>query len=134
MSTTVPLRRDERAFRGWRRVTFGARRRVARLDATHAVAKQRACRGTSPEVVTIGIPLPSSAPLERVPSPYATSLCQTQVSRLQEMLEAKQLQLRAVLSGGAGGETGPSPEERQLEQQREEYGRRGIRYARLLLS
>lgn len=51
-----------------------------------------------------------------------------QVSRLQEMLEAKQLQLREVLSGGGEGKTGPTPEERQLEQQREEYGRRGIRY------
>ena len=50
-----------------------------------------------------------------------------QVSRLQEMLEAKQLQLREVLSGGGGDEKGPTPEERQLLQQREEYGRRGIR-------
>ncbi|CBJ27270.1 conserved unknown protein [Ectocarpus siliculosus] len=49
-----------------------------------------------------------------------------QVSRLQEMLEAKQLQLRDVLSGGGEGKTGPTPEERQLEQQKEEYGRRGI--------
>ncbi|CAB1121283.1 unnamed protein product [Ectocarpus sp. CCAP 1310/34] len=52
-----------------------------------------------------------------------------QVSRLQEMLEAKQLQLRNVLSGGGEGKTGPTPEERQLEQQKEEYGRRGIRQA-----
>lgn len=51
-----------------------------------------------------------------------------QVSRLQEMLEAKQLQLRKVLSGGGEGKTGPTAEEKQLEQQREEYGRRGIRY------
>lgn len=43
------------------------------------------------------------------------------------MLEAKQKQLREVLSGGEGGQKGPTPEERQLEQQREEYGRRGIR-------
>lgn len=50
-----------------------------------------------------------------------------QVSRLQEMLEAKQLQLRKVLSGGGEGKTGPTAEEKQLEQQREEYGRRGIR-------
>eukprot|EP00903_Cladosiphon_okamuranus_P005356 g5351.t1 len=49
-----------------------------------------------------------------------------QVSRLQEMLQAKQLQLREVLSGGGEGNAGPTPEERQLEQQREEYGRRGI--------
>ncbi|CAM9270968.1 unnamed protein product, partial [Hapterophycus canaliculatus] len=49
-----------------------------------------------------------------------------QVSRLQEMLQAKQLQLREVLSGGGEGKSGPTPEERQLEQQREEYGRRGI--------
>lgn len=45
------------------------------------------------------------------------------------MLEAKQLQLRDVLSGGGEGKTGPTPEERQLEQQKEEYGRRGIRQA-----
>lgn len=43
------------------------------------------------------------------------------------MLQAKQLQLRDVLSGGGEGNAGPTPEERQLEQQREEYGRRGIR-------
>ncbi|CAM9275513.1 unnamed protein product [Scytosiphon promiscuus] len=49
-----------------------------------------------------------------------------QVSRLQEMLQAKQLQLREVLSGGGEGKSGPTPEERQLEQQKEEYGRRGI--------
>lgn len=39
------------------------------------------------------------------------------------------MQLREVLSGGGGGQKGPTPEERQLEQQREEYGRRGIRYS-----
>lgn len=38
------------------------------------------------------------------------------------------MQLREVLSGGGEGQAGPTPEERQLEQQREEYGRRGIRY------
>ncbi len=43
------------------------------------------------------------------------------------MLQAKQMQLREVLSGGGEGKAGPTPEERQLEQQREEYGRRGIR-------
>lgn len=43
------------------------------------------------------------------------------------MLQAKQLQLREVLSGGGEGNAGPTPEERQLDQQREEYGRRGIR-------
>lgn len=47
------------------------------------------------------------------------------------MLQAKQLQLREVLSGGGEGNAGPTPEERQLEQQREEYGRRGIRCAGL---
>lgn len=46
------------------------------------------------------------------------------------MLQAKQMQLREVLSGGGEGQVGPTPEERQLEQQREEYGRRGIRYPR----
>lgn len=51
-----------------------------------------------------------------------------QVSQLQEMLEAKQKQLREVLSGGAGSDQGPTPEEKELLRQREEYARRGIRY------
>lgn len=53
------------------------------------------------------------------------------MTRLQEMLQAKQMQLREVLSGGGEGNAGPTPEERQLEQQREEYGRRGIRWTDL---
>lgn len=51
-----------------------------------------------------------------------------QVARLQEMLEAKQRQLREVLSGGGeGGDKVLTAEERTLLQQKEEYGRRGIR-------
>lgn len=38
------------------------------------------------------------------------------------------MQLREVLSGGAGSDQGPTPEERELLRQREEYARRGIRY------
>lgn len=49
------------------------------------------------------------------------------VTRLQELLEVKQKELKEVLSGGGSEREGPTPEERQLEQQREEYARRGIR-------
>jgi hypothetical protein len=51
-----------------------------------------------------------------------------QVENLQHLLEAKQEELRGVLA--SGGDSGAaSAEQALLEQQREEYGRRGISLA-----